>query len=68
MAPEYGATMGLFPVDEKTIEYFAGTGSTWWYPKKIVENLPLMKAFMVGFSGVSIRNFLLLKKQFATYR
>jgi len=28
MAPEYGATMGFFPVDEKTIEYFTGTGRT----------------------------------------
>ena len=28
MAPEYGATMGLFPVDERTIEYFHGTGRT----------------------------------------
>ncbi|MGP1684773.1 MAG: aconitase family protein, partial [Giesbergeria sp.] len=28
MSPEYGATMGLFPVDEKTIEYFRGTGRT----------------------------------------
>jgi aconitate hydratase len=26
MAPEYGATMGFFPVDEATIEYFEGTG------------------------------------------
>ena len=26
MAPEYGATMGYFPVDEKTIEYFRTTG------------------------------------------
>ena len=26
MAPEYGATMGFFPVDSKTIEYFKGTG------------------------------------------
>ena len=26
MAPEYGATMGYFPVDEKTISYFQGTG------------------------------------------
>ena len=24
MAPEYGATMGFFPVDDKTIEYFQG--------------------------------------------
>ncbi len=28
MAPEYGATMGFFPVDEKTIDYFTGTGRT----------------------------------------
>jgi aconitate hydratase len=26
MAPEYGATMGYFPVDEKTVEYLEGTG------------------------------------------
>jgi len=26
MAPEYGATMGFFPVDEATIEYFEDTG------------------------------------------
>lgn len=28
MAPEYGATMGFFPVDAKTIDYFEGTGRT----------------------------------------
>ncbi|MES3002551.1 MAG: aconitate hydratase AcnA, partial [Pseudomonadota bacterium] len=28
MAPEYGATMGFFPIDEKTIEYLEGTGRT----------------------------------------
>ncbi|MEJ2767863.1 aconitate hydratase AcnA [Mycetohabitans sp. B46] len=28
MAPEYGATMGFFPIDDKTIEYFKGTGRT----------------------------------------
>src|SRR5918994_1033315 len=28
MAPEYGATMGFFPVDEKTIEYYRYTGRT----------------------------------------
>ena len=28
MAPEYGATMGFFPVDEKTMDYFVGTGRT----------------------------------------
>ncbi len=28
MAPEYGATMGFFPVDDRTIAYFEGTGRT----------------------------------------
>ncbi|BAP88709.1 aconitate hydratase [Burkholderiales bacterium GJ-E10] len=28
MAPEYGATMGFFPVDEKTLAYLEGTGRT----------------------------------------
>jgi len=28
MAPEYGATMGFFPVDGRTIEYFEGSGRT----------------------------------------
>lgn len=28
MAPEYGATMGYFPVDKRTLEYFEGTGRT----------------------------------------
>jgi aconitate hydratase len=28
MAPEYGATMGFFPVDERTMDYFRGTGRT----------------------------------------
>ena len=28
MAPEYGATMGFFPVDDKTVAYFEGTGRT----------------------------------------
>ena len=26
MAPEYGATMGFFPVDERTLDYLRGTG------------------------------------------
>src|SRR5690349_16196619 len=26
MAPEYGATMGFFPVDDKTIDYYRATG------------------------------------------
>jgi aconitate hydratase len=28
MAPEYGATMGFFPVDDKTVAYMKGTGRT----------------------------------------
>jgi aconitate hydratase len=33
MAPEYGATMGFFPVDEETIAYLRGTGR----PDEVVE-------------------------------
>jgi aconitate hydratase len=28
MAPEYGATMGFFPIDDKTIDYYRNTGRT----------------------------------------
>ncbi len=28
MAPEYGATMGFFPVDDETVQYFRATGRT----------------------------------------
>jgi aconitate hydratase len=28
MAPEYGATMGFFPVDARTVDYLRGTGRT----------------------------------------
>lgn len=28
MAPEYGATMGFFPVDDETVNYFKNTGRT----------------------------------------
>jgi aconitate hydratase len=28
MAPEYGATMGFFPVDEESVQYLASTGRT----------------------------------------
>jgi aconitate hydratase len=33
MAPEYGATMGYFPVDEETLTYLRGTGR----PEELVE-------------------------------
>lgn len=32
MCPEYGATVGYFPIDEKTIEYLRTTGRS---PDKI---------------------------------
>ena len=28
MAPEYGATMGFFPIDDETLEYLRRTGRT----------------------------------------
>ncbi len=35
MSPEYGATMGFFPVDEKTVEYLKQTGR----PQEQVDNV-----------------------------
>ena len=48
MAPEYGATMGFFPVDEKTMDYFEGTGRT---PTEIEAFAAYFKA--QGLFGVS---------------
>ncbi len=38
MAPEYGATMGFFPVDEATCQYYASTGRT-------AEQVDLIRAY-----------------------
>ena len=40
MAPEYGATIGLFPVDERTLDYLAQTGRN---PHKIA----LVKEYLI---------------------
>ena len=37
MAPEYGATMGFFPVDDATVDYMAKTGRT---PKRSTRSTP----------------------------
>lgn len=49
MAPEYGATMGFFPVDERTIDYFEGTGRS-------KEEIKLMEAYFQaqGMFGVPL--------------
>jgi aconitate hydratase len=41
MAPEYGATMGFFPVDDRTIRYFEGSGRT---PEEIAAFAAYFKA------------------------
>ena len=40
MAPEYGATIGLFPVDERTLDYLAQTG-------RDPERIALIKEYLV---------------------
>ena len=40
MAPEYGATIGLFPVDHRTLDYLAQTGRQ---PEKIA----IIKEYLV---------------------
>ena len=51
MAPEYGATMGFFPVDEKTIEYFEGTGRTREEIERFEAYFKAQKMFGVPNSG-----------------
>jgi len=41
MSPEYGATMGFFPVDEKTLEYLKLTGRS-------DEHIALVKAYLIA--------------------
>jgi len=38
MAPEYGATMGFFPVDDRTVDYFEKTG-------RLAEEIAAFKAY-----------------------
>uniref|UniRef100_UPI0017A1C245 aconitate hydratase AcnA n=1 Tax=Methylibium sp. TaxID=2067992 RepID=UPI0017A1C245 len=51
MAPEYGATMGFFPVDEKTIAYFQGTGRTQAEIEAFTAYFQAQKLFGVPGSG-----------------
>jgi aconitate hydratase len=41
MAPEYGATVGFFPIDAHTLEYFAGTGRNAQGCYRTLKNLAL---------------------------
>jgi aconitate hydratase len=49
MAPEYGATMGFFPIDDKTIDYYRATGRT-------KEQLAILEAYFKaqGLFGVPL--------------
>jgi len=49
MAPEYGATMGYFPVDEKTLDYLKMTG-------RGDEEIALIKEYFVAQELFGIRN------------
>jgi len=41
MAPEYGATMGYFPVDEETLSYFSATG-------RRTEDIAALRAYLMA--------------------
>ncbi|MEJ5300999.1 MAG: aconitate hydratase AcnA [Thermodesulforhabdaceae bacterium] len=45
MAPEYGATMGYFPVDEKTLRFLAETGRPSWLIELVETYCRLQKIF-----------------------
>lgn len=51
MAPEYGATMGFFPVDEKTIEYLRMTGRSEDSINQIKEYLTAQQLFGIPRKG-----------------
>jgi aconitate hydratase len=51
MAPEYGATMGFFPVDDKTVAYFEGTGRTKSEIKAFAEYFKAQDMFGVHSKG-----------------
>jgi aconitate hydratase len=51
MAPEYGATMGFFPIDNKTLEYLKVTGRDEKHIQKIKRYLEAQKIFGVKKKG-----------------
>ncbi len=51
MAPEYGATMGFFPVDEKTLSYLLMTGRGEKEIERIREYLEVQKLFGIPRKG-----------------
>ncbi|MBS0619893.1 MAG: aconitate hydratase [Verrucomicrobia bacterium] len=51
MAPEYGATMGFFPVDDKTLEYMRLTGRREEELKQIQEYLEAQQMFGIPRKG-----------------
>ncbi|MCC6127687.1 MAG: aconitate hydratase [Chlamydiae bacterium] len=51
MAPEYGATMGFFPVDEKTLDYLRLTGRKQEEIDRIEEYLKAQKLFGIPKKG-----------------
>jgi aconitate hydratase len=51
MAPEYGATMGFFPVDEKTCDYLAATGRTTEQIERFKKYFELQGLFGIPSSG-----------------
>ncbi|GMT35983.1 hypothetical protein PFISCL1PPCAC_27280 [Pristionchus fissidentatus] len=54
MCPEYGATVGFFPVDERTIKYLSQTGRDAAYLARTEQYLKANKLF-VDFSNPSFR-------------
>lgn len=51
MAPEYGATVGFFPVDEKTLDYMRMTGRSEEHIQEVFEYLSAQKLFGIPRQG-----------------
>lgn len=65
MAPEYGATMGFFPVDERTLDYFRGTGRSESEVKALEAYFKAQDMFGIP-QGKDIKYSKLLKLDLAT--
>jgi aconitate hydratase len=51
MAPEYGATMGFFPVDARTLDYFKGTGRSNEQIERLAEYFKAQELFGIPKAG-----------------
>ena len=50
MCPEYGATVGFFPVDDQSLEYLAQTGTVYRFTEAYLQGMPFYLVIFFYFS------------------